>query len=200
MALPIAHATAGYLLHRLDRRRTRFAGWPRALTYMAIGNLPDADFLIGFVTGHPGHYHRGFSHTVLAAVVFGATAGALLAWRIRDRWLSAAAMFATVYASHLLLDALTIDERGPAGAQFFWPFSDAYYIFPFTIFTEIIIDGTSRLGFLGTVLTWKTVGVLARETVLATVAIGLFVLVKSLVARVRAGGVAVAGARGEDLA
>jgi membrane-bound metal-dependent hydrolase YbcI (DUF457 family) len=200
MALPIAHATAGYLLHRLDRRGSRFGGWPRALTYMAIGNLPDADFLLGFVTGHPGHYHRGFSHTVLAAVVFGATAGALLAWRIRDRWLSAAAMLATVYGSHLLLDALTIDERGPAGAQFFWPFSDAYYVFPFTVFTEIIIDGTSRLGFLGTVFAWPTLVVLVREIALATIAIGTVVLVENLIARLRANGVAVADARGEDLA
>jgi membrane-bound metal-dependent hydrolase YbcI (DUF457 family) len=196
MALPIAHATAGYLLHRMDGRRTRVGGWPRAFTYMAIGNLPDADFLIGFMTGEPGHYHRGFSHTILAAVLFGATAGALLAWRMRDRWISAAAMLATVYGSHLLLDALTIDERGPAGAQFFWPVSDAYYIFPFTLFTEIIIDGRSRLGFLRTVLDWPTLVVLAREVVLATIAVGTLAAVE----RLWADAVAVADAGEEDLA
>jgi membrane-bound metal-dependent hydrolase YbcI (DUF457 family) len=166
---------------------------------MAIGNLPDADFLLGFVTGHPGHYHRGVSHTVLAAAVFGAAAGGLLAWRARDRWLPAAAMLAAVYGSHLLLDALTIDQRGPAGAQFFWPLSDAYWIAPFTLFTEIIIDGTSRLGFLRTVLHWQTVGVLAREIVIAAVAVGAVLLGEAAVAALRAETVTVADAREEDL-
>ncbi len=77
-------------------------------------------------------------------------------------------MFAAVYASHLLVDALTIDARGPAGAQFFWPLSDGYYISPVTVFHEIIIDGDSRAGFLRTVLAWRTVVVLVREMVIAT--------------------------------
>jgi len=138
---------------------------------MAIANLPDADFLVGFVLGQPGHFHRGISHTAVAALAFGALAGAFCRWRFRDRWLRASLMFATVYASHLLLDAFTIDERGPAGVQFLWPFTDAHLIAPFTLFTEIIIDGSSRLGFLGSVLAWPTVVVLARETLIALVLI-----------------------------
>ena len=179
MALPIAHATAGYLVHRLDRRRTGFAGWQRALAFMAIANLPDADFLVGFVVGQPGAFHRGVSHTLLAALVFGAALGTLARWRLRDRWLPASLVFACVYGSHLLLDALTIDERGPAGAQFFWPLSEAYYIAPFTFFTEIIIDGSSRLHFLASVLAWPTVVVLVRETAIALGAIGAFNLIES---------------------
>jgi membrane-bound metal-dependent hydrolase YbcI (DUF457 family) len=171
MALPIAHATAGYLLHRLDRRRTGFRGWPRALAFMAIANLPDADFLVGFVTGRPGAFHRGVSHTLLAAAVVGVVLGAFSRWRWGDRWLPASLAFGGVYASHLLLDALTVDVRGPAGAQFLWPFSDAFLIAPVTIFHEIIIDGGSRLGFLRSVLAWQTVEVLAREAALALVAV-----------------------------
>ena len=180
MALPIAHTTAGYLIHRLDRRRTGFAGWQRALAFIAIANLPDADFLVGFVVGQPGAFHRGLSHTLLAALVFGAALAALTRWRLRERWLPASVVFACVYGSHLLLDALTVDERGPAGAQFFWPFSGAYYIAPFTIFTEIIIDGSSRLGFLASVFAWPTVVVLARELAIALVAIGAFKLLESV--------------------
>lgn len=179
MALPIAHAAAGYLIHRVDRRRSSFDGWQRALAFMAIANLPDADFLVGFVLGQPGTFHRGVSHTLLAALVFGVLAGAALARRTRERWWAAGAMLAAVYASHLLLDALTIDERGPAGAQFFWPLSDAYFIFPHTVFREIIIDGGSRGGFVASILRWPTVGVLAREAVLATVAIAAFNLIEA---------------------
>ena len=178
MALPIAHATAGYLMHRLDRRRTAFGGWQRALTFIAIGNLPDCDFLVGFVLGRPGLVHRGFSHTVLAALAFAILAGALARWWVRDRWLPASLMFGGVYASHLLLDALTIDQRGPTGAQFFWPLSDAYYIAPVTFFTEILIDGGSRLGFIGSILRWETVIVLTRETAIAVVAVALVTLIE----------------------
>jgi membrane-bound metal-dependent hydrolase YbcI (DUF457 family) len=171
MALPIVHATAGYLIHRLDGRRTRFQGWPRAMTYMAIGNLPDADFLVGFAVGQPGAFHRGFSHTVLAAIVFGLAAAACTRWWLRDRFWPAAAFFGIAYASHLLLDALTIDVRGPHGAQFFWPLSDAYYVAPFTLFNEILIDGRSRVGFFWSVVAWPTVLVLAREAAIALAAI-----------------------------
>jgi len=167
MALPIAHATAGFLIHRLDGRRTRFHGWPRALTYMAIANCPDADFLIGFALGAPGLYHRGVSHTLVAAIAFGAVAALISRAVVRDRWWPAAVAFGSVYASHLLVDALTIDARPPIGAAFFWPFSDAYFGAPVTLFHEILIDGKSRLGFVDSILQWRTAAVLGRELAIA---------------------------------
>jgi len=178
MALPIAHATAGYVIHRLDGRRGGFDGRLRALAFMALANLPDADFLIGFALGRPGAFHRGISHTVLAALVVGGAFGALVSWRTKDRWWRTSLVLAGVYASHLLVDAFTIDERGQAGAQFFWPLSTAYYIAPVTVFGEIIIDGASRAGFLASVLGWPTVLVLAREAAIAVVAIGTFNLLE----------------------
>jgi inner membrane protein len=171
MALPIAHATAGYLVQRLDRRATAWSGWTRALAFAAIGNLPDVDFLFGFLLGRPGVFHRGVSHTVVAALVFGVAAGAFLHWRRLDRWWPAMLLCTAAYASHLLVDAFTIDQRPPVGAQFFWPLSDAYFIAPLTIFSEILIDGRSRAGFIRSVVAWPTVAVLAREALIALVAL-----------------------------
>jgi membrane-bound metal-dependent hydrolase YbcI (DUF457 family) len=171
MALPIVHSTAGYLVHRLDRRRTPWAGPARALAFMAIGNLPDIDFLLGFVLGTPGAFHRGISHTVLAALVFAVLGATVAWWRRWDEWGPAFLLCFAGYASHLLVDAFTIDQRGPAGAQFFWPLSDAYYISPVTVFGEVIIDGRSRLGFVRSILAWPTVGVLAREALFALTAL-----------------------------
>ena len=202
MSLPIAHGTVGWVLHRLDGRRTRFTGWGRALTFIAVANLPDIDFLFGFIVGRPGVFHRGVTHTVLAALLFGGIAGLACRRLFGDRWLPAASMFAAVYCSHLLLDAFTIHERGPAGGQFFWPFSDAYIYSPVLIFREIVIDGDSRTGFLRTIFAWRTLFVLSTEAVFAMVVVGTSQVIVPWLRRVRERGLAVslAPAREEDLA
>lgn len=191
MALPIAHATAGYLVHRAGRGvlaedRSSLAGWRRAVVFMIIGNLPDTDFLMGFVIGQPGLLHRGVSHTVVAAVVFAVLAGAFVHWRWRERFAPAALLFGAAYLSHLTLDFFTIDTRPPSGAQFLWPFSSAYFMSPVTFFTEIHIDGMTRLGFLRTVLAWPAVTVLAREAMIATVVLGAWFAVETWQARLTA--------------
>ncbi|MCC6767254.1 MAG: metal-dependent hydrolase [Deltaproteobacteria bacterium] len=191
MALPIAHAAAGYLVHRAARRvpsrdRSSAGAWRRAVSFMVIGNLPDCDFLIGFVVGRPGLVHRGVSHTILAAVIFGALAGIVARSLRGKRFLPTALAFAVAYGSHLLLDWLTIDSRPPEGAQFLWPFSDAYYIAPVAIFREIHIDGLTRAGFLGSLLGWPTVLVLAREAALVVGAVAVWCAVEIACARVAA--------------
>lgn len=191
MALPVAHAAAGYLVHRVGRGvlaedHSSLGGWRRAVVFMTIGNLPDMDFLVGFVIGRPGLLHRGLSHTVLAAAVFAVAAAAFVHWRWRERFGPAALLFGAAYLSHLLLDFFTIDTRPPAGGQFLWPFCSAYFMSPVTIFTEIYIDGTTRAGFLRTVLAWPSVAVLAREIVIATVVLGAWFAAEAWQARLAA--------------
>ncbi len=153
---------------------------------MLIGNLPDCDFLIGFAVGRPGLVHRGVSHTIAAAIAFGVLAGMVARWRRDDRFVPAALAFAAAYGSHLLLDWLTIDSRPPAGGQFLWPFSDAYYIAPIRMFREIHIDGLTRGGFLASVLAWPTVRVLAREGALVLGVVALWHACAAVRARVGA--------------
>jgi inner membrane protein len=205
MALPIAHAAAGYLVHRAERRfpggdRPSIEGWRRVAVLMLIGNLPDMDFVVGFVIGRPGLLHRGVSHTVLAGVLFGVAAGAFMRWRWRERFASAALVFGAAYLSHLVIDYFTIDSRPPAGAQFLWPFSSEYFLSPVTIFGEIYIDGRTRAGFLSTVLAWPTVVVLAREIVIAVVAVGAWLSVESWRSRHDPEGLLVLDRGEEDLA
>lgn len=199
MALPIAHAAAGYLVHRAARRVPGRGGssagaWRRAALFMLVGNLPDFDFLIGFVVGRPGLLHRGVSHTVVAAVAFGVLAGLVARARRREAFLPTTLAFAAAYGSHLLLDWLTVDARPPEGAQFLWPFSDAYSIAPVTIFREIYVDGVTRAGFLASVLSWSTISVLARELALVLAAVALWHASEGLRVLARARGVRAAGA------
>jgi hypothetical protein len=192
LALPIAHATAGYLVHRAGRGvlpedRSSLAGWRRAVVFVIVGKLPDMDFLVGFVIGRPGAFHRGISHTLLAAVVFAVAAGAVARWRDQQRFRPTALLFGAAYLSHLLLDYLTIDTQPPLGAQFLWPFSSAYCMSPVTIFTEMHIDGATRAGFVGTVVAWPSVVVLARELVLSSIALGTWFVAEAMQSRLAAG-------------
>jgi membrane-bound metal-dependent hydrolase YbcI (DUF457 family) len=211
VALPIAHAAAGYLVHRVERRspgggrpticenRRSIEGWRRAAVLIFVANLPDLDFLLGFVIGQPGLLHRGISHTVLAVVGFGIAAGAFAHWWRRERFGPAALVFGAAYLSHLVLDYFTIDTRPPAGVQILWPFSSAHFIAPVTIFAEITIDGQTRAAFLRTVLAWPTVVVLLRETVIVAVVLGTWHLVETARLRGDSAGRLALEAHEEDL-
>ena len=159
MALCFAHSAAGYLAY--EAIRPPDAHRPRLLAAaVALANAPDLDFIPGLLIGAPHAFHRGVTHTVLAAVLVGAAA-VLIARRLRpaSAW-RIGCWAAATYGSHLLLDYLTVDVVPPAGAQFFWPFSDAYYIAPITPIPELIVDGAGRSAFLaslhapGTLVAW----------------------------------------------
>jgi len=167
MALCFAHTAAGYLAYEAIRPAT--AHRPRLLAAaVLLANAPDLDFVPGLLSGHPGAYHRGVTHTVIAALAVAALValGARLAGRPRPTWLGAGAWAGAVYASHLLLDFFTIDAVPPYGARFLWPFSSAYYLAPVTPLPEIIIDPTSAGGFARSLVAPHTGAIWAREVVL----------------------------------
>ena len=90
--------------------------------------LPDID-TVGFRFGISyGSWlgHRGFSHSLLFALLCGAF-GAWVAPCLKvSRLLSGTVCFLAV-ASHIALDALT---NGGLGVAAFWPFSDERFFFP----------------------------------------------------------------------
>lgn len=93
--------------------------------------LPDAD-VAAFYAGIPYEHplgHRGFSHSLLFALLLGLAAAWL--WRrfvdSRRPFVELATFFALATASHGLLDALT---NGGRGVGFFIPFENSRYFFP----------------------------------------------------------------------
>ena len=131
----VTHSLAGLLLAdtavRLRARRT--GAEPSARFQTVAANVPDADLFYTGVGGDRLSYmlhHRGYTHTVVAAVV-GAMllwGAALLAlrWRARQaperadaRWLFGLLLAATL--SHLLLD-----WTNSYGVHPFWPFDDRW--------------------------------------------------------------------------
>jgi inner membrane protein len=101
------------------------------LTACIASVIPDLDVL-GFIAGVPyGHVlgHRGFTHSVLFALLL-AVAAAVLAKPLRTAPAVAAAVVFVATVSHGLLDACT---TGGLGVAFFAPFSNHRYFLPWRV-------------------------------------------------------------------
>ena len=127
MPTVMSHAVVGVALGALTsvplRRR---AFW--ALSAV-LPVLPDLD-VFGRALGVPFYSlwgHRGVSHSLVAALVIGTMAALLCSRRLGMPAAALALYFATITASHGLLDALT--DGGP-GVAFLAPFDDTRYFFP----------------------------------------------------------------------
>ena len=164
MALCFAHTTAGYLAYEAIRPA---GGHRPALLAVAVAlaNAPDLDFLPGMLVGRPMAYHRGVTHTIAAVVVVVVLValGTRLAGRRSPRPMRAAAWAGAVYASHLLLDYISVDSRPPHGGRFLWPLSDAYWQAPVAVLPEIVVDGSGPRAFLASLVGPHTLSVWLRE-------------------------------------
>jgi len=95
---------------------------PKILVLVVIANLPDLDFLLelGF---RANELHRGFTHSLLAAVVVSLGLSCVL-WIVPGFWRSAL-LYVTAYGSHLLIDFCTGTSLGltntGSGIPIFWP-------------------------------------------------------------------------------
>ncbi|MGH6692302.1 MAG: metal-dependent hydrolase, partial [Gammaproteobacteria bacterium] len=99
------------------------AGPTAILFVIVLANLPDVDFLLGALVGRPRDWHRGATHTLVAALVVGLVAGAV-ATNVGRRFLPVFLLAVALYGSHLALDTVMPDRRGEAGVPLLWPFYD----------------------------------------------------------------------------
>jgi inner membrane protein len=130
MPTPIGHALAGLAVAgigggtRLPRRDTA--------VLVLCACAPDLDLILRLVDGV--NHHRGATHSLAAAAFAGLMAHLLgrLGARIPSPWLVGAA-----WASHVVLDYLGLDTSPPAGEMALWPFSEAFFISPVSLFYDI---------------------------------------------------------------
>ena len=115
---------------------------PRLLLAGVLGCLlPDAD-VIAFrldVAYESAFAHRGFTHSIVFALLCGAIAAAC-ARSLQTRPWIAFAFVSLASTSHGLLDAFT---TGGPGVAFFWPFSSERYFMPL----QVILVSPIGLGF-----------------------------------------------------
>jgi inner membrane protein len=105
------------------------AGWAYPALTIGLGMLPDAD-AVGFLLGVPygsRFGHRGFSHSLLFALLVSLLAALATCGVLAVPWQQLCVCFFAAAVSHPLLDALT---DGGMGVAFFSPLNDHRYFFP----------------------------------------------------------------------
>jgi membrane-bound metal-dependent hydrolase YbcI (DUF457 family) len=136
MASPVAHSFAGvwtFLLFagqsKLRLLGHRYSSLLAISVLVFVANMPDLDFFLSLAfRGNLNELHRGFTHSILAAVLVAIALACF--WRIaRTFWLSAAVFF-VAYCSHLLIDLCTGSKLGwtnsGSGIPLFWPSAKEY--------------------------------------------------------------------------
>ncbi len=130
MPTPLGHAIGGLaaaFLVNSTAHRPRLT-IPIVASAAALAVVPDLDILIGA--------HRAHTHSIAAIAIVGVLAWLVLRKRPADRSLFAVTL-AAAYGSHSLLDLLGKDTRIPRGLMVLWPFSSAYYVTGWDIFSEV---------------------------------------------------------------
>lgn len=137
MPTPVAHALAGTAVYLTASRGARSRGEDLGLFAGAVvaACFADLDFGLNFLTGE--NYHHYFTHSLAFSSLFaiGVYFFARLMKRTspgRDAWILGIA-----YLTHLFLDSFSKDTSEPFGMELWWPFADAFFIAPVTLFDDI---------------------------------------------------------------
>src|SRR5262245_39543056 len=127
MASPVGHSLSGVLLGELLRKGEERPAppdtWRTRAAWIALANLPDVDFLIGWIAfGDFGALHSGFTHSLLFCLAAAAACGAASR---RFAYLPGFWPALALVGSHLVLDSASGHLlMGPGyGVMLFYPFS-----------------------------------------------------------------------------
>ena len=108
------------------------------LAVLLMANLPDVDFLFGFIRGDPNQYHGYVTHSLVFAMIM----AILFARLMQDKKFLFKNTFRafSIIVSHDLMDSFSSQKLGfyPGdGAALFYPFSDIKIAFPLSLFYGI---------------------------------------------------------------
>ena len=180
MPLPIAHSAAG-LAGYVAFKKANSDSPPKQELFLLglclfLANLPDLDFIPGFLCGEPGRFHHGPSHSLVVGLV-----GALIFYRFvgyRLKGISKKRIFACCLVSllsHPVLDYFSADTSKPFGVPLFWPFDTEYYMSPFPLFRDVQRNQDTLGTFFSTIINTNNAWGIAVESLFSgTILFALF--------------------------
>ncbi|MBN1540998.1 metal-dependent hydrolase [candidate division KSB1 bacterium] len=170
MATPIGHACAGFVLFLgCTTRRLRTPLFALALVVMAV--LPDIDLLYGYAHGTPNAYHHQATHSLTFCLLVSFLAAFVVHKKNRTQLSTTFVFLFAAGASHLLIDAVTLDTSYPYGIMLWWPFDFSYVIAPFTVFLDIHRSSVSS-GFFASLMNRHNFVAVAVEVALISLLYG----------------------------
>lgn len=138
MPLPVGHSLLGYATYDAFTGEERRTTWRSLLLIVVVANLPDIDFLPGFLMGEPNRFHRHYlSHSLGAAIVVGALLATFFYVRRNQKFASCFLLFFAVYFSHVALDYFGVDKTSPLGVPMFWPLTSSHFMAPIGLFMSV---------------------------------------------------------------
>ena len=154
MPSPIGHSLAGCAIYAGTNDNYTIS-WKTLFLYILVANLPDFDFIPGFLLGAPNSFHRGVSHSLGFAFLFGIVLGLLVARNTTtQRFFKNMIIFSGLYFSHIFLDLFSMDTSIPIGEKLFWPVSNEYFSAPFHFFLDIKRKVSSNYEFIATLFSF----------------------------------------------
>jgi membrane-bound metal-dependent hydrolase YbcI (DUF457 family) len=192
MPLPVGHSLMGYVLSDITKVRLAKKKWCNVLIFAALANLPDIDFLPGYLVGRPNSFHHSFVHSLGFALFVGLAGGLIYYWRQRRKpmppmelqeatpgfWPYFVAISVAVF-SHCVLDMFTVDSSTPNGMPVLWPIATGYYDVDarWDVFASINKSNDSAT-FIQSLLQWHNVKVAIQEFLVMGTLVGLLKLIK----------------------
>jgi membrane-bound metal-dependent hydrolase YbcI (DUF457 family) len=167
MPTPVGHALGGLAAYlAAPPEKEAHKDWTLLGATLLAALLPDLDLVIGPFAGRS--YHHYFTHSLGFSVLFAGIAYWAMRRMARVSPGRDALVIASGYLSHILLDILAKDTTPPFGVQLFWPFSDAFFISPVLVFSDV---WRGSLALLFGLHNWLAMG---REIVVLVPVVGLF--------------------------
>jgi membrane-bound metal-dependent hydrolase YbcI (DUF457 family) len=174
MPSPIGHTLAGCAVALACIPPQMPQAW-EAWAWCLIGaNLADTDFIPGLLTGAPRAFHRGPSHSLIAAFVV-AGLGASLWTESPLPWLTRAGLIFLAYGSHVGLDYFTPGR----GVLLGWPLSRRRYQAARPWFRSVSVRKT-RQGFRVGIETKHLLRAIGREVLLVAPSVAVLAFARGL--------------------
>lgn len=193
MPLPVAHSLMGYAIAKATKVRLAKKNWLNVLIFATLANLPDIDFLPGFLMGEPNRYHHFLVHSISFALCIGSIGG-IIFWQSGRKsatpklghegdggvgfWPYFLTISLAVF-SHCILDLLTEDSALPYGMVLFWPFDMQYYDMDWDLFKAVHKSNTSAT-FFQSLLAWYNFKVVLWELLIMLPVVGLVKVISRL--------------------